>query len=29
MGTIKAGAINKGTYLLEKDEPFVVNEGNL
>ena len=26
MGTIKAGAINKGTYLLEKNEPFVVNE---
>ncbi|OQX29503.1 MAG: elongation factor P [Spirochaeta sp. LUC14_002_19_P3] len=26
MGTIKAGAIAKGTYLLEKNEPFVVNE---
>ena len=26
MGMIKAGAIAKGTYLLEKNEPFVVNE---
>ena len=26
MGTIKAGAIAKGTYLLEKNVPFVVNE---
>lgn len=26
MGLIKAGAIAKGTYLLEKNEPFVVNE---
>lgn len=26
MGMIKAGAIAKGTYLLEKNEPYVVNE---
>ena len=26
MGMIKAGAISKGTYLLEKNEPFVVVE---
>ncbi len=26
MGMIKAGAINKGDYLLEKNEPYVVNE---
>ena len=26
MGTIKAGAIDKGTYLLEKNAPFVVIE---
>ena len=26
MGTIKAGAIDKGTYLLEKNDPFVVIE---
>jgi elongation factor P len=26
MGVIKAGAVSKGTYLLEKNEPYVVTE---